>query len=114
MQQQLTTQSILNQLPISSELRDKLLTRLETGDDDTKFYLEREIWDIYYSLEDMNIDAKIVENLEKVKAGKADISPDFYKQTVKEVDDQSKKEKFQAIDTTQIEEVRSRLQKLMN
>lgn len=109
-----TTESILNQLPITPELREKLLNKLRFADDDTRFYLEREVWDIYYSLEDVRVDEKIVENLEQIKEGKADISSDFYKKTIKEVEEESKKQNFQAIDTTQIEEVRSKLQKLMN
>lgn len=109
-----TTESILNQLPITPELREKLLNKLRIADDDTRFYLEREIWDIYYSLEDARVDEKIGENLEQIKEGKADISSDFYKETIKEVEEESKKQNFQAMDTAQIEEVRSKLQKLMN
>src|SRR3990167_5594391 len=89
---QLTIQTIIQQLPIEQELKAGLLSRLETADDDTKFYLEREIWDIYFSLQDLKIDENVQIKFEEIKKGEANFGTDFYKQVVEEEDKESQKE----------------------
>ena len=111
---QLTTQTIIQQLPIEQELKAGLLSRLETADDDTKFYLEREIWDVYFSLQDFKIDENAQLKLEEIKKGEANFGTDFYKQVVEEEDKESQKENIKSTDTAELEKVRSRLQQLIN
>jgi len=110
----LTTQSILTQLPISPELRDKLLQKLEMADADTKFHMEQQIWDAHFELETHKEHDAIKIKMEKVKNKEEPIGDDFYTDAIKSMEEDTKKASMQANDTTEIENVRSKLQELMN
>jgi hypothetical protein len=82
-------------------------------DQDLRFEIENLIWEAHFELENVKVDERIQENLQKAKTGEILLNEDFYKNTLQEVVQVQDQEIHKQVDSADLAAVRQKLEQLM-
>lgn len=109
----ITTQEIIQVLPISQQIKDSLTQQWASMDADTRFDLEQIIWDAYDTLFDIALEENI--KLELMKASQEEVKLDdtFYQRMNERTELQMQQKQLVDVDSAQLADIRGKLEAYM-
>lgn len=110
---QLTTQTIIKTLPFDEEFKKTLLENLESYDVDTKFEITQLLWDTYFALYDLALEANLEDGLDAVGEGNGKLSPKFFQQIREKTDSQMGDELVETTEKVDLTSTRQKLEEMM-
>ncbi len=109
----LNTKTIIQSLPLDDKLKQDILSKWDTMDQDLRYEMENLIWEAYYEFEDLKVDESIQKNLERAKQGEVPLNADFYTVAVSGIEETKNQELHQSADSVELAAVREKLEQLM-
>ncbi|QQS43278.1 hypothetical protein IPM65_03895 [Candidatus Roizmanbacteria bacterium] len=109
----LNTKTIIQTLPLDDKLKQDILSKWDTMDQDLRYEIENLVWEAYYEFEDLKVDENILKNFEKAKQGEIPLNGDFYDTAVKGTEESKTQELHQSADSVELAAVREKLEQLM-
>lgn len=113
---ELTTEKLIQIIPLADDLRQDLRSRWEHMDPDEKFQVERILWDAYYEIYEMKLEINIQKKLAELGEEGSDVQlgPDFYQKVAEETEKEMHTDSLVKADSTELVDVRQKLEQLMN
>ena len=110
---EITREKIIQILPLSPEIKTKLLEEWDSLTQDLKFELEQILWDGYYALYQMRLQENIQLVLKQAKNTHIALDKSFYDKVREQTEKEMEQEEEKAVDNQELSSIRQRIQGLL-
>ncbi len=108
----LSTDIIINMLPVNPSVREKLLQAVHSSDSDVKFRWEEIVWDAYYTLFEIQYQYNYNLMMEQIGTDKAPFNASFARLVEEKTAKDMNELTYAKVVNNELEVIRKRLQSL--
>lgn len=108
----LTTEKIIELLPVDRAFKDDLLKKLPTMDADTRYTVGKVIWDAYYVLYQLKLQENIRNGLHEMGKSPDPLDTTFYQKMVDKTEKDLVETSYNDETSSELESIRTKLQAL--
>lgn len=110
----ITTKDIVKNLPLPEELKNELLTNLDSYDPDVKFKIVQALWDTYTALYYLKLEENMRLAFYKAQQNQEKLNKDFYKKIRKQTQQDLQTDLAGLKTSSELSSIRQKIEKLIN